>query len=67
MVAHPLWERGAAGSNPATPTQAERRPSLLESAEAKEGVGGAKRRTPRLSEADGRDHAEVGAIGPNSA
>ena len=28
------------GSNPATPTQAESRASLLASAEAKEGVGG---------------------------
>ena len=29
MVAHSLWERGAAGSNPATPTQAECRTSSL--------------------------------------
>src|SRR3954468_7301394 len=29
LVAHPLWERGAVGSNPATPTSPE--PSLMTS------------------------------------
>src|SRR5262249_1753662 len=41
LVAHSLWERGAVGSNPATPTQAESRASLLARPRPK---GGGRRR-----------------------
>ena len=47
MVAHPLWERKVAGSNPVTPTERVGNESVLSFPASEGGVVGAERRIPR--------------------
>ena len=61
MVAHSLWERGATGSNPVTPTRSDRVAAILPSRTAV-GDSNAGHRVPIVCDELGVEQLKRGAL-----